>query len=125
MNLDVRISLAEIEIVKILYLKQIVDEILDGFNDVPWVTRIIINEVQNKIAQIAIPLTNIPQVETSTIKWICRLDKQLQKKKAIICGDFDIIFVEVPINPMAIYPCILYLHFMQQKKLKLKSIKLS
>lgn len=100
MNLDPKTSLVETEIVKILYLKRIANEILDGFNDAPRITRISINEAKNIPTEIKIPITNIPQVITLKTKRTRGLDKQPHKKKAITPTDFGIIFVEVSTKPI-------------------------
>lgn len=99
MNLNPRTSLVESEVVKILYLKRIANETPDGFNDVPWITRAPINKAQNESTQITILPKNIPQVQILAIKRTDGRDKQLQKKKAIICSDSGIVSMEVRTKP--------------------------
>lgn len=95
MNPDPRTSLAETEVAKILHLKRITDETLDGFNDAPRITRVPINEAQNELAQIAMPLTTIPQIITTTTKRTRGSDKQSRKKKAIKLTNLGIISQEI------------------------------
>lgn len=95
MSPDLRTSLAEIEVAKILHLKRIADETPNGFNDTLRITRVPINEAQNAPAQIAVPLTTIPQVITTTTKRTRGPDKQPRKKKAIKLTNPDIISQEI------------------------------
>lgn len=98
MNLDPRTSLAETKVAKILHLKRIADETLDGFNDAHRITRVLINEARNAPAQIAVPLTTIPQVITTTTKRTCGPDKQPRKKKAIKLTNPSIISQAIAIH---------------------------
>lgn len=100
MNPNPRTSLAETEVVKILYLKQIANQTLDGFNNMPQITRVSINEAQNVPTQITILLINMPKVITLKTTKTHGPPKQPYKKKPITCADSSIISVEIPTKSM-------------------------
>jgi len=75
--------LPKVEVAKILHLEKIVDQILDGFDDVKLITKTPLNEAQNLPAQVFVPkITTIPTPQSFS-KPTHGPDKQPCKHKTI------------------------------------------